>query len=67
MRILQLLEEFIALKWGGVKHLRGRKMKGVSTNDLDADGKLRPDFLEDRKLRKKEGDKPKSYGYVDYE
>ncbi|MBA7496137.1 hypothetical protein ES702_06735 [subsurface metagenome] len=67
MRILELLEDFIAQKWRGVKHKRGRKFDSITTNDLDADGKLTPGFLKIRKLRNKERNKSKPYGFTDYD
>lgn len=39
----------------GVRFIRGgKKLNYFTTNDLDRKGKLKPDYLEDRKRRKKE-------------
>jgi len=43
----------------------GKKLRHVSTGDLDVDGKLRPDHLKHREQRKKKRNEPKSYGWVD--
>lgn len=67
MRILQLVEDFIKQKWIGVKYKKGRRFDSITTNDLDAEGKLIPDFLRIRKLRNKKRKKSKSYGFMDYD
>ena len=42
------------LKWHGVKRIKGtEKLNILTTNDLDENLKLRPDYLARRKKRKK--------------
>lgn len=67
MRILQLVEDFIKQKWIGVKYKKGRRFDSITTNDLDAEGKLIPGFLKIRKIKKEERNKPKPYGFTDYD
>jgi len=43
---------------GIIKYIKAKKRPYISTNDLDAEGKLMPDYLKYREQRKKK-DEPK--------
>lgn len=51
----------------GIKYKKasGKKLRHVSTSDLDVNGKLRPDYLSRRDKSRKKRDRPKSFGSVD--
>ena len=39
-------------RWAGINKIKGRKIRFISTNDLNENNKLYPNFLERRKRRK---------------
>ena len=58
----RLAEEVRKWKWIDRKFLkRGKKLNMITTNDLDQDNKLYPDYLERRERRKKKDNKPQSF------
>lgn len=57
----KLAEEIRKWKWKDRKFLkRGKKLEFITTNDLDQDNKLYPNFLERRKRRRKKGKDPEA-------
>lgn len=51
--LFKLAREIIKWKWKDRKFLkRGKKLDMITTNDLDDDNKLYPDYLEKRSARK---------------
>lgn len=64
-KLLSLIEEFIKDKWRGVIHIKAKKLNSISTNDLDDQNKLYPDYKERRERRKKKGDESKSFAVSD--
>ncbi len=66
-KLIELIEHMKISKWFGVQYIRngGRRLKSVSTNDLDSERKLKPNYMKDRALRKKKRAEPKSFGWVD--
>ena len=66
-KISELIEHMKSSKWRGVRYIKngGRRLKSVSTSDLDSERELKPNYMKDRELRKKKRDEPKSFGWVD--
>jgi len=58
--LLRLVERFLEEKWGRVRYKKGKPLNYVTTNDLNAEGKLFPDYKERRKRRKEKRQKEKS-------
>lgn len=64
----ELAEEIRKWKWKDRKFLkRGKKLNMITSNDLDQDNKLYPNFLERRAKRKKKEKESKSFSWSKYD
>lgn len=65
-KLLNLIEDFLRNKWRRVKYIRaGKPLKSITTMDLDSEGKLKPNYLEDREQRKKKRKEAKVFDSID--
>jgi len=63
--LLRLVERFLEEKWGRIRYKKGKPLNCVTTNDLNAEGKLFPDYKERRKRRKEKRNKSKAFESID--
>jgi len=60
-KLLSLIEGFLRSKWRKVRYIKaGKPLNWISTEDLDSEGNLFPDYKERRKRRKEKRQKEKS-------
>jgi len=64
--VLWLMEETVKAKWRKVRYIKtGRRLNWISTEDLDSNNKLFPDYKERRKRRKEKRNKSKAFESID--